>query len=326
MEEKGLTRIPYYSELHVFDRDNVNNDILSLVLSVMLYWHSRDRYHRFNAREHLRLLSRNLRRPDEKVLECLEYAAEIGILNHEKECFTTQSENPDKREKINDFYSLNFHNLHEQLKAKGICIPVKILRLASDDYFDLYAYLSPKRMPLVQGLVGQVKGEEYEMGALNACKIICGICEDSEFEDFSYKALAPGWRMLAQPPASAEDVVERYLREGERSVDVDLMDGSFFMPDGNYFGTEIHKIWHSGKKTEPRILAAALYLGFTAVSKDVSFYSDLNLAKLKPGFELLYRFTGLKGVLTAHYFDRLDLHGEDREKAQKEYESILDSL
>ena len=115
-------------------------------------------------------------------------------------------------------------------------------------------------MPLVQGLVGMVKGGIYDEAALNVCKVICGICKDGDYEDFSYKALAPGWRMLGQPPATAEDVVQRYLREGERSVDIDLMDGSFFMPDGDYFGTEKHKIWHSGKSKEPRVLATALYI------------------------------------------------------------------
>lgn len=205
-------------------------------------------------------------------------------------------------------------------------IPVKILRLASDDYFDIYSYLSPKRMPLVQGLVGMVKGGIYDEAALNVCKVICGICKDGDYEDFSYKALAPGWRMLAQPPATAEDVVQRYLREGERSVDIDLMDGSFFMPDGDYFGTEKHKIWHSGKSKEPRVLATALYLCFTALSHDVEFYSDLDLEELKDGFELLNKFTGLKGRLSEVYFNYKDFTGDALVKAKAEYQKILESL
>ena len=326
MEELGLTRIPYYSELTVFNRSDVNNDPLTLVLSVMLYWHSKDKYMRFNARQHVHLLARNLRITPIAVKDALDYATSIGILDIESETITTQSDDPNKRTKLNEFYSLNFHNLHELLVQKDMNIPIKILRLASDDYFDIYSYLSPKRMPVLQGLVGMVKGGIYDEAALNCCKIICGICREKEYEDFSYKALAPGWRMLAQPPATADDLVERYLRDGERSVDIDLMDGSFFMPDGDYFGTEKHYIWHSGKTNEPRILATALYLCFTALCDEVEFYSDLEIDDLKEGFELLYKFTGLKGKLTKTYFNYKDYVDDDYIKAQKVYYSILDSL
>ncbi|MBE6422674.1 hypothetical protein [Succinivibrio dextrinosolvens] len=326
MEEFGLTRVPYYPELNVVNRDNVNNDCSSLVLSVLLFWHSKDKYVRFNARCHTHLLARNLRVSPEAVKEALEYLASIKILIKEEEVITTNSEDPNKRTKLNEFYDLDFHSLHEYLKRRDIIIPVKVLRLASDDYFDFYSYISPRRLPVVQGLLGMVKGEKYDTAALNACAIICGICRESEYEDFSYKALAPGWRMLAQPPATAYDVVQRYQREGERSVDIDLMDGSFFMPDGDYFGTEKHKIWHSGKTTEPRILAAALYLCFTAVDEDVEFYSDLNMDELKAAFELLYRFTSLKGRIGDYYYHYRDVHGERLKEEQEKYKAILDSL
>ena len=326
MEDLGLTRIPYYSELSVFNRSDVNNDVTALVLSVMLYWHSKDKYVHFNARNHVHLLARNLRVSPQSVKESLDYLTSIKILDKKEETITTNSESPDKKTKLNEFYSLNFHNLHVSLRDQGLNVPVKILRLASDDYFDVYSYISPDRLPKLQGLVGLIKGEDYDKAAFNACKIICGICREPEYEDFSYKALAPGWRMLAQPPATADDLVERYLRDGERSVDVDLMDGSFFMPDGNYFGTEKHKIWHSGKKTEPRILASALYLCFTACSDEITFYSDLSLDELQKGFELLYKFTGLKGKLTDFYFNYKDIVGDELDKAHAQYQNILESL
>lgn len=326
MEELGLTRIPFYSELTVFNRKDVNNDITALVLSVMLYWHSLDKHQRFNARNHVYLLARNLRANPEAVKDVLEYLTSLKLLDKRNEVITTESENPDKKTKLNEFYVLNFHNLHEELKKHSLNIPIKILRMASDDFFDLYSYISPLRLPKVQGLVGMIKGEAYDIAALNACKIICSICSEPEFEDFSYKALAPGWRMLAQPPATPEDLVERYKKEGERSVDIDLTDGAFFMPDGDCFGTEKHKIWHSGKQIEPRILATALYLCFTAVSDRVEFYSDLNIEELSEGFKLLYRFTGLKGRLSMVYFNYKDYQGEALTKAQKTYEQILSSL
>lgn len=209
----GTYKNTFYSELTVFNRKDVNNDITALVLSVMLYWHSLDKHQRFNGRNHVYLLARNLRVNPEAVKEALEYLTSLKLLDKRNEVITTESENPDKKTKLNEFYVLNFHNLHEELKKHSLNIPVKILRMASDDFFDLYSYISPLRLPKVQGLVGMIKGEAYDIAALNACKIICSICSEPEFEDFSYKALAPGWRMLAQPPARAEDLVERYKRK-----------------------------------------------------------------------------------------------------------------
>ena len=324
MEQLGLNRIPYYSELAVFNRDEVNNDITSLVLSVLLYWQSKDKYVRFNARQHSYLLARNLRVSHEKVIEALTYLTSLSLLDKQTETITTKGDTP--KEKLNEFYHLNFHRLKVALKEKGLDIPIKILRLASDDYFDLFSYLSPNRLPLVQGLVGMIKGDKYEEAALNVCKILVGICATAEYEDFSYKALAPGWRMLCQAPVTAEELVQRYLQEGERSVDIDLTDGSFFMPDGDYFGTEKHKIWHSGKAIEPRILASCMYLCFTAIDKEVSFYSDLTVTELKKAFELLYRFTNLKGRLDEVYFNYQDLQGDELTEAQALYQKILDSL
>ncbi|MBQ2382314.1 MAG: hypothetical protein II291_07090, partial [Succinivibrio sp.] len=115
-QEHGLTRIPFYSELTVFNRENVPNDATALVLSVMLYWHSLEKYMRFNARNHLFLLSRNLRLSPETVKECLEYLCSLAILEKTQEVVKTNSENENKKEKLNEFYSLNFHNLNAALK------------------------------------------------------------------------------------------------------------------------------------------------------------------------------------------------------------------
>ena len=93
MEELGLTRVPYYSELSVFNRDDVPNDAVCLVLSVMLYWHSLEKCQRFNARNHVHLLARNLRRTPECVKECLDYLTSLKILDKKEETITTESDN-----------------------------------------------------------------------------------------------------------------------------------------------------------------------------------------------------------------------------------------
>ena len=109
MEELGLTRVPYYSELSVFNRDDVQNDAVCLVLSVMLYWHSLEKCQRFNARNHVHLLARNLRRTPECVKECLDYLTSLKILDKKEETITTESDNPDKKTKLNEFsmYSMS---------------------------------------------------------------------------------------------------------------------------------------------------------------------------------------------------------------------------
>ena len=132
--------------------------------------------------------------------------------------------------------------------------------------------------------------------------------------------------MLCQPPATAEDVVQRYLREGERCTDIDLTDGTIFIPDGTYFGTEKHRIWHSGKTSEPRVLATAIYLAFCSVEKEMKFFSDLTIKELEPGIRLLHHFTKIKANIGEYYFDYNDLQGNDRLQAQSELEKIIATI
>ncbi len=174
--------------------------------------------------------------------------------------------------------------------------------------------------------MGMIKGDEYNRCALEICRLLCGICCDPKYEDFSLRALAPGWRMLCQPPATAEDVAIRYTRDEERSIDVDLMDGAFFIPDGDFFGTEKHKIWHCTKAQEPRILAAALYLTVASISKNMDFYSDLSLEDLAPAFRLMHHFTGLKPRISELYYDYANLKDQDRLKTESYYNRLLEEL
>mgnify|MGYP003369398928 CR=1 FL=1 len=324
MGPHGLCRIPYYPELNCIN-DSLG-DQSALVLSVLLYWYSKDRHQRFNARCHVQQLSRNLKIDSSIVRECLDKLHKKGILDYEKNTFTTNSDNPDKKEKTDEFFDLNFHNLHEVLKSHGLNISIKVLRLASDDSFDHMAYIAPSRLPDVQGLKGLIKGDIYDKTALNIAFILCGICKDPQYEDFSYKALAPGWRMLVQADADPYAVSERWKRDGERSVDVDLGDGAFFLPDGNYFGTEKHYIWHNKKALEPKILAAALYLVATAFTKDVEFYSDLSLDVLEKSLSLLHRFTNLTGIISNYYFDTLDIQGKERDEALIKYNNMIEKI
>ena len=99
MEEFGLTRVPYYPELNVVRRDTITNDCSPIVLSVLLFWHSKDKYVRFNARCHTHLLARNLRVSPEEVKDALEYLSGIKLLVKKEEVITTQSDDPNKKTK-----------------------------------------------------------------------------------------------------------------------------------------------------------------------------------------------------------------------------------
>ena len=322
----GITRVPYYPELELFAPSGEQNSITALTLSYLLYWYSQKSTFPFNARQHLVQLSRTLRRSQDDIQKALCHLTELKILSRSEHRFETNSEDPEKRFKTDVFYTLNFHILGSLLKENGLNVPQKVLHLAADDSFDLLSYLSPRRLPVIQGLSGMIKGDEYDEATFDCAQILCGICKEEDLEPFSYKALAPGWHMLVQPPAESEDIAPRWQREGERSIDVDLTDGSFFVPDGNYFGTEEHHIWHTTKKMEPRILGAALYLAVAANSKNIHFVSELSVTDLTPAFKLLKRLTGKTGRLDDAYFENLEIYGAELEAERKRYETLIASL
>ncbi len=306
----GITRLPYFPELELlFEQDDF---VIVQVLSALLYWHSRDPKNPFNSRQHLVQLSRSLRKDCLLLKKKLEILTKKGLLIKKDIAFKTNSNDPEKQIKYDVFYTVDLHAVSLALKAKGLNVPVKVLRLAADDSFDLWSYLSPRRLPVLQGLLGTIKGKEYDDAALAVAEIITGICKDKNYESFSYKALAPGWRMLVQPPATARDIVGRYLAPCERAIDVDLTDGAFFLPDGDYFGTAEHHIWHTTKQQEPRILAASLYLAVKGCSQDLHFFSDLNENELENAFKLVKDFTGLSPALDEYYYRYLDIDPKEK--------------
>lgn len=321
----GITRIPYFPELEVLN--DVHCEALPFTLSYLLYWNSLEKAPRFNSRQHLYQLSRTLRRPPQAIEDALNILCEKKILVREICPFETCSADPDKKIKNDVFYTLDFHRLGELLKVQNLNVPQKVLRAASDDSFDIQSYISPHRLPVISGLKGFIKGKNYEEAAFHCAEIICGICVHEDLEAFSYKALAPGWRMLVQPPALPQDIVSRWLNEGERSIDIDLTDGSFFLPDADYFGTADHHLWHCLKNKEPRILAASLYLAVQACShEEMHFYSELEITDLAPAFKLVHRLCGLIPSLDELYFSRLEYTGEKLVQQKKLYQKLKEQL
>ncbi len=132
--------------------------------------------------------------------------------------------------------------------------------------------------------------------------------------------------MLLQPPVKPEEIASRWLREQERAVDLDLTDGAFFLPDADCFGTRQPHLWHCGKRTEPRILAAALYLCPTAISGQVHFVSDLAKEEIARALCLLWSRTGLKGRLAEEFFAYRELTQSERLEFEQYCESALENV
>lgn len=313
---RGITRVPYYPELEAFRDPEDKSDLSPLVLSCLLYWDSLDCHRAFNARQHASQLARSLRVSPDRVLKALSRLESLGLLSRRDETFETKSEDPARRTKTDSFYTVNFHALHEALVKAGIPVPVKVLRLASDDSFDFFTYLSPYRMPLEQGLLGTAAGDEYAKVADSVARLVAALCEDDSLERFSRASLAPGWHMLAQPPCTAGDIASRWKREGERAIDLDLVDGTFFLPDANVFGADHHIVRQGGKAQEPKDLAAAILLCCSGSCPSLHFVSDLKPSELTRAIGLCIKLSGVTPVIGDPYFESLDLLGKARDEAE----------
>ena len=77
---------------------------------------------------------------------------------------------------------------------------------------------------------------------------------------------------------------------------------------------------------EPPVLEGIVQDYYLSAVSYVEFYSDLNMDELKAAFELLYRFTSLKGRIGDYYYHYRDVHGERLKEEQEKYKAILDSL
>ena len=326
MQWRGLTRIPYYPELEAVRR--TKEDRSAQILSLMLYWHALPQHQTFNARKHAQQLSRSLRVDCAEVLESLSYLHQLGLLKQECRSFATNSQDPLKQTKTDTVYILDFSALSQFLIGHGVPVPVRVLKQAAADQLDFYAYLSPQRLPLIQGLQGELRLEEYEMTCRLIARLICTLCAGkTEAEaEFARTSVSPAWHMLCQPPVSPEDIASRWLRKDERAIDLDLTDGAFFLPDADSFGTVLPHLWHCGKRKEPRILASALYLCPTTLSSRVHFISDLPMEDLLPALTLLHKLTGALGRIDEAYYEHQQLSEEQRQASYRLYLSHLEQL
>lgn len=329
MARHGLHRLPYYPQLSaLFDN---RHGAHSLVLSALLYWNTRDEVCRFTRKAHTWQLALHLHLEVQEVAQALNDLQSAGFLYEVHERFLKKKDpgkpldlQPDTYEE-RTFLRLDLKVLSERMQQAGIeYTDCRVLEHAADDFFDLYDVINPERLPLIQGIRGSLSGQQFFQAGVRAACVASYLAWFTE--DLVQHGVAPGWRMLLQPPALPADIVTRWMHEGEHGIDLEFGDGTFFMPDGADFGAAFHYCTHRNKAKAPRTVAAAFMLAIASVSEEVSFVSDLKVEELKEAFALLYAATGIKGRLDEAYFARLHLSTEEKAQLQEQYARIIQAL
>lgn len=316
MSKLGLVRIPIYPQLNVFSDNKIST--LSICLSVLLYWTARDSNSLFSKAEHGYQLSMHTGIDYKEVIDALDKLCALDLL---KEITLTKAQVKKIRKgeaatitcndlkKTITFLKVDFKTLSLKLKEKGVDLSPKTLTYSASDVFDFYDVIVPALLPLTQSIVGQITGEEFDKAALICAKVATYVVHKDD--DFSYKAIAPGWRMLMQEPATYEDIASRWIDEKQRAIDLSFCDGNFFLIDAKQSGANSHYVKHQGKKRGGKILACACLLAIKATCKEVSFISDIALNDMLEAIDLMYEATGLIPILDDNFYKYKELERFD---------------
>lgn len=331
MAKIGFTRIPYYPQLKAIFKEDATDK--ALVLSLILYWSSRDLDSFFDLNAHTRQIAVHLSLNTQFVINTIDELLERQIIYIHK--FKQEQKNKEpfdalnyikqvnqKKDKIIFKVLVNYVTLSKVLEHQHLNIKPKLLSYAGDDFFDLYDVITEQKVHFTQGILGILKGKDFEEAAIIVAKILHYLVNNEE--EFIFKSLAPGWKMLINPPATINDIASRFVKDDERAIDLGFTDGNFFMPDGNEYGSRYHYVIQKQKsQKEAKILVASILLGICTVSNDLHFISDLQFEELKPAFNLLYRCTKRIARLDLAYFDNLYLSEEQKLKLLASYQQFL---
>ncbi len=330
MAKTGLTRLPYYPQLSVLFKDGHGPQ--SLVLSALLFWQTRDEKCRFQKKMHLYQLALHLKLSVKQVSVSLDELEARGLAYSYTESLPKLVNgqvalNADGSvQYLNRTYlQLNLVKLAYALQEAGeSALQVRLLRHAADDNFELYDILNKERLPLTQYLKGTVAGTAYDAACLRCAQLACQVTARNE--DFAHRAIAPGWRMLLQPPAQAQDIASRWTREGERAIDMEFADGTIFLPDNDCFGAQTHRIAHRGKAPEARILAAAFLMAASCECDSLTFCSELPLEEIYTAAQVLHTYTGLKAKLSNEFCQARQMDESASQSFLQDFKAFMDAL
>lgn len=316
MSKTGLIRIPYYPQLNVLCDNKIG--ALSLTLSVLLFWSSRSDRALFSKKEHAYQIAQHLTLSLDEVISALDTLQILGILDESiltkaqvkimrKGALATITENDHK--KTIAFLKVNFIKLSQILNSYGVHFNPRTLRHASDDSFDMYDVIVPALLPERQTLIGTLTGEDFEKAAeiIASLAIYCVHKDD----DFSYKAIAPGWHMLLKKPSRSCDIVKRWLDGEQRAIDLSFTDGNLFLIDGMATGANEHFIKHYKKGSESKILGCACLLALSASFDYLQVCTDIDDELIVKACSYLYSATAIKAKFDMSFFNYRELDGHD---------------
>ncbi len=326
MAKLGFIRLPYYPQLNVLFDDKVS----SFVLSILLFWNERDanslfirEMHTYQIKEHTffnldninkaldNLIAKNfldVKKISKAELKILKKGPKATVTDKDKEIFFTT-------------LKVNIRVLQKELSKKGMCISKKQLHHSADDEFDFYDIIREEALPSVQILHGKISDELFTKSAYYVAKIATDIV--ARDDDFSFKVFAPGWRMLLQPPATAHDIVRRYLASEQKAIDLSLADGNIFIASGNEYGTLKHIINHRKKDDDTKVVAAAIFLSVKSLSDDISYTSDLSLDILKRAVALCKESLDIDLYLDDKFIKDKDLDESEEASLRTELSSFI---
>lgn len=334
MTKQGFIRTPYYPQLiAVFEQDK-DSIAKALILSLILYWTSRDLNSCFERKAHEKQIARHLQLDDTFVAQTIDELLACKIL-YKQQKLEQQSKIPFdvlnfiKKLHVDDtVYKeqilVDYVKLGAYLQKGNINITTKLLTYAGDDAFDIYDYISDNKVPFIQGIIGSLTNDNFDKAAFICAKLLYQLVNSDE--EFMFKALAPGWKMLINPPASVNDIASRFLHEDERAIDLGFSDGNFFMPDGNLYGSKFHKVIQKGKNKEAKILVAAILLAICSISAKCSFVSDLDYELLEKAIILVHKHLNIKARLDNCYFDYLYVNDNMRYQYLAKYQHTINLL
>lgn len=334
MTKQGFIRTPYYPQLSAIFINDQNNIAKALVLSLILYWTSRDLDSCFERKAHEKQIARHLQLNDSFVAQTIDELLERKILYRQQQRLCANKISFDvinfikklhvENVEFKELILVDYVKLSSALAQANIHINTKLLTYAGDDFFEIYDYISDNKVHFIQGIIGSLSADYFDKAAFICAKLLHHLVNHDE--DFMFKALAPGWKMLINPPASINDIASRFLHKDERAIDLGFSDGNFFMPDGDLYGSRFHKVIQKGNNKEAKILVACILLAICSVSTNCSFVSDLSYEHLEYAIVLLHDSLHIKARLDNCYFDYLYVDEPTRYKFLAKYQTTLNKL
>lgn len=348
MERVFLVRVPFFPQFNVL-KDL--HELAPQVVSLLTFWMTENREPSYCEVRHNYQIARHLCVELNDYVACLQILKDTGLFDtHEIE---TRKADPEKEisRKTEVRLTLKVRRLQELLNERGFKVPLSLLLNSANDSFDFYDVIEDKHLPIEQKLYGTISGKTYEDASFISALYLLYL--DSEHQQLSLDAIAEAWRILLPLPEDtslidyAKELNERFLRKGERAIDVNLSDGNIFIPDHDEIKNLVHITRHYRKKELPMLVASSFFMMLSALFKDnLKFSSDLGLKELTKAVVLTKQFLNwakinakdlglenytfseylnedaLNHVFTDTYFDNLELTIEERAQFLQDLSAI----